>query len=82
MDVTYGPVRIVKGKYINQTGYYDDDAGSKAIVYLKGAVGFPNAEYIKVPVSYLEPIDNTLELARIKRDHPEVARILGIVTER
>jgi hypothetical protein len=33
-NLTYGPVRIIRGKYKNRIGYYDDDHGAKAIVYL------------------------------------------------
>lgn len=78
----YGPVLIVKGKYKGKTGYYDDDEGAKAIVYLNGAPGIDDAHYVVVLRSSLIPIENTISLARLKKQNPEVVALAGIVTNR
>lgn len=81
-ELDYGPVAIIKGKYKGQNGYYDDDSGKKAIVYLNGSPGTAGAFYVEIPYSSLAPIDSTIDLARLEKEHPEFVKAAGIVTKR
>lgn len=48
--IDYGPVMFIRGKYQGRVGYYDDDKGNEAIVYL----GEPfKSEYVVVPPTHL-----------------------------
>ena len=50
-ELSYGPVLVVKGKYKDTWGFYDDDEGNKAVVYF----GRPCcSDYVMIPHNYLE----------------------------
>ncbi len=51
----YGIVQFIKGPRQGTLGYYDDDEGSQAIVYIDGPVGFGKA--CLVPRSHLVAAD-------------------------
>jgi hypothetical protein len=72
----YGPVLILTGDHHGQVGYYDDDEGTAAIVYL----GEPFAsDYILVDRGALEKVDaRSFNLERWKRAYPWLARYLGV----
>lgn len=74
----YGVVRIKSGPSKGLLGYYDNDAdtGREAVVYF----GAPfKSDYTLVPYRQLEKVDVTLlDLERFKREHPELASILGL----
>jgi hypothetical protein len=76
----YGPVVIVEGTHRGRVGYYDNDEGRKAVVYF----GEPfNSDYVLIPRRYLRKTDVTpLELEKFKRRYPDVARFVGVKTER
>ena len=72
----YGPVLILKGSHRGRVGYYDDDEGTAAIVYL----GEPfAADYVLIPRADLEAVDATiLQLERWKRAYPWLVKYLGV----
>lgn len=72
--LVYGAVIITKGEHAGRLGYYDDDEGRCAVVYL----GTPfQSPYILMPRSILRCV-TSLEHERFKRDNPEFCRIAGI----
>ena len=72
----YGPVLILKGDHQGQIGYYDDDEGTAAIVYL----GEPfESDYIVIRHADLEKVTaKNIDLERWKRKYPWLARQLGL----
>lgn len=74
----YGPVRIMRGRYKNRTGYYDDDEGALAVVYL----GEMTEPYVMVRLSSLEPVQAHLGVEAFAAKHPKVAAQLGVVVRR
>ena len=72
----YGPVLILAGDHQGQVGYYDDDEGTAAIVYL----GEPFAsDYLLVGRDALEKVDaRSFHLERWKRAYPWLAKYLGV----
>jgi hypothetical protein len=66
------------GRHVGKVGYYDDenDKGDAAIVYF----GDPfKSTYYEIPFASLEHVDmKHFGLERLKRDHPELARYLGL----
>jgi hypothetical protein len=72
----YGPVLIEAGTHAGEVGYYDDDNGGEAVVYL----GEPFAsEYVLVPRGNLEKIDaHSLHVERWRRAYPWLAKYLGV----
>jgi len=77
MDVDYGIVEIIGGKFKGLVGYYDDDEGQKyAIVYFGR---FPIDGYELVPHKYLRPTKKKfLPMERLKKDHPALCALMGI----
>jgi hypothetical protein len=77
MSVNYGLVRITGGEHAGKLGYYDNDEGKDAIVYLEGAE-LLSADYVIVPLRFLEQVKVTsVDVERFKREHPELARQAG-----
>ena len=71
----YGPVLILRGDHQGTVGYYDDDEGGRAVVYL----GEP---FVSDPVllsrGTLQKIDaKSTELEKWKRRYPWLAKQLG-----
>jgi len=78
MSVTYGLVRITGGEHLGKLGYYDNDEGKDAVVYLEGAE-LLSADFVLVPPRFLEQVEVTsVGVERFKREHPELARQAGI----
>ena len=78
MSVTYGLVRITGGEHLGKLGYYDNDEGKDAIVYLEGAE-LLSGDYVIVSLRVLEQVEVTsVRVERFKREHPELARQAGI----
>ena len=78
MSVNYGLVRITGGKHAGKLGYYDNDEGKDAIVYLEGAE-LLSGDYVIVPFRVLEQVDvSSVGVERFKREHPVLARQAGI----
>ena len=78
MSVNYGLVRITGGEHLGKLGYYDNDEGKDAVVYLEGAE-LLSADFVLVPLRFLEQIEVTsVGVERFKREHPELARQAGI----
>lgn len=74
----YGVVRVISGRHKGKIGYYDDDAdaGRSAIVYFEVPFKTPHT---LVPYRNLENVDvRLIGLERFKRDHPDLARVLGL----
>jgi hypothetical protein len=67
---------VVKGKFKGRVGYYDDDEDDLAVVYF----GRPfDAGYELIPRgSLVRTAVTPLELERWKRDHPEIAKLIGV----
>lgn len=78
--ISYGPVRITKGKYKGHCGVYDDDEDdNKAIVYL----GVPfMSEYVLVNVKNLEQIDEFLPAETLLKEFPDIENKTGVVIRR
>ena len=70
----FGAVVFIGGKYKDQLGYYDDDEGKKAIVYL--GVPFQSAS-VMVATKHIRNV-TALEHERFKRQYPELFKIMGI----
>ena len=72
----YGPVLIRDGEHAGEVGYYYDDDGQHAVVYL----GEPFvSEYVLVPRADLEKVDaRSLHLERWKRAYPWLVKYLGV----
>jgi hypothetical protein len=78
VSVSYGLVRITGGEHAGKLGYYDNDEGKDAIVYLEGAE-LLSGDYVLVPSRFLEEVDLTsVGVERFKREHPELAKQAGI----
>lgn len=61
-ELSYGAVMILKGRYKGKVGYYDDEEGDKAIVYL----GMPClSSYVEVK---LENIVNVPSFSCLHKD--------------
>jgi len=76
-DIDFGPVRITKGRHKGIIGYYDDNDGKRALVFL----GAPFvSEYVWLPFSSIEEIGNvsSIEIEAFRRANPEVCKIMGV----
>ena len=72
----YGPVLIVRGEQQGRIGYYDDDEGDRAIVYL----GEPFlSDYVSLDRGDLERVTaSSLHVERWKRAYPWLVKYLGV----
>lgn len=71
----YGAVRILAGPYKGRVGYYDDDDGKKAIVYL----GEPfNSTIAFVLTRDLEAASSNAALKKWRAMNPGLARWMGV----
>ena len=72
----YGPVLILRGDHKGTVGYYDDDEGGRAVVYL----GEPFvSDPVLLPRGALQKIDTkSAELEKWKRRYPWLAKQLGV----
>lgn len=80
-DISYGPVRVIAGEHKGKVGYYDDEGDEEgtAIVYFEKPFEGP---YTVIPLCDLAPAENSLELERFVRDHPELAQEAGVRARR
>jgi len=71
-DIDFGPVRITKGRHKGIIGYYDDNDGNRALVFLGAPVFF--SEYVWLPFSSIAEIGNvsSIEIEGFRRANPEV----------
>ena len=72
----YGPVLILRGDHKGIVGYYDDDEGGRAVVYL----GEPfSSDPVLLSRGTLRKIDaKSTELEKWKRRYPWLAKQLGV----
>ena len=72
----YGPVLILAGEHQGEVGYYDDDEGEAAVVYL----GEPFvSDYVLIPRDDLDKVDaRSLHLERWKRAYPWLVKYVGV----
>jgi hypothetical protein len=82
----YGVVRIIAGPYKGQLGYYDDEDGKRAVVYLSGLPTLEGSANVLIRFASLGPAteeeerrwtednDNDLQRARASRHNPEPRR--------
>ena len=72
----YGPVLILRGDHKGTVGYYDDDEGGRAVVYL----GEPFvSDPVLLPRGALQKIGaKSAELEKWKRRYPWLAKQLGV----
>jgi len=72
----YGPVLVLAGEHRDEVGYYDDDEGETAVVYL----GEPFAsDYVLIPHDKLEKVEaRSLQLERWKRAYPWLVKYIGV----
>ena len=78
MRVRYGLVRITGSEHAGKLGYYDNDEGKDAVVYLEGAE-LLSGDYVIIPFRFLEEVEvSSVTVERFKREHPELARQAGI----
>jgi hypothetical protein len=72
----YGPVLILAGAHQGQVGYYDDNDGQQAIVYM----GEPfTSEYVLVQRDGVERVrTRSLDIERWKRTYPWLVKYLGV----
>lgn len=69
-------VRVIKGEFLGNIGYYDDDSDDGAIVYF----GEPLlSEYDIIPHEFLELADvKHFATEKLIKKYPRLAEILGI----
>jgi hypothetical protein len=73
-SLEHGSVTILRGKNKGKTGYYDDDEGDKAIVYL----GEPfKSEYILLSKSSIKNVVS-VTYERFKIENREFCKKMGI----
>lgn len=73
--MNYGPVKIIGGKHEGKLGYYDNDEGDKAVVYL----GAPfKSEYVLVKPEHLEAVAESAAAKEFQARHPEASAVLGV----
>ncbi len=78
MSIPYGLVRVTGGEHAGKLGYYDNEEGDGAVVYLEGAE-LLSGDYVIVPFPHLEQVELTsLGVERFKREHPALAKAAGI----
>ena len=72
----YGPALIRAGEHAGVVGYYDDDNGTDAVVYLGELF---TSDYVLVPRAQLEKVDaHSLNVERWKRAYPWLAKYVGV----
>jgi hypothetical protein len=78
MSLGYGLVKITGGEHSGKLGFYDNEEGDDAVVYLEGSEPL-SADFVVIPFRFLEPVDlSSLSVERFKREHPNLARQAGI----
>lgn len=78
-DLSFGFVKIVKGKYKDAIGYFDDTDGDKAVVYLNK----PTLDIVLLPQTILEPASNPQATRWLnKNGHPMLDVIADSVAQR
>jgi hypothetical protein len=73
-EVKFGAVVFVGGKYKDQLGYYDDDEGAKAIVYLGAPFQSPCVTVFRKDIRNVTSLDHE----KFKREQPDLCILLGI----
>jgi hypothetical protein len=72
----YSVVLVLVGEHAGEVGYFDDDEGDQAVVYL----GEPfESDYFLIPRTDLEKLTAShIDLERWKRKYPWLAKHLGL----